>query len=325
MLVAHVGRDDVLVELGPLARDVVAVAQLVDVRFERVVDHVAAAVGDVAVGVAVAAAPLYLVVAQGVLARDLSVVGCAAAVVVLGRTLQVGLGRHAVTPCVAVVAYLVEDVLELILVVAALGEEREVDHGAHADIVVELVVGAVAQVVVAVVGHVVHAEEVVLHILIGAELVGVVGRGYHAQFAGAEVPVASQAHAELQVAQGMHGRGCPVVVEVVAHEAHAVVGAQGIEPGLYAAMHGPQSAVESKEVGRRSLCLCKGSQRGGGVPVAAHLQAESVFLWYALCVDNDESARIVGRIFGGRCFHDGQIVNLAAWNHVEGERPRIGL
>mgnify|MGYP003511795590 CR=1 FL=1 len=96
-------------------------------------------------------------------------------------------------------------------------------------------------------------------------------------------------------------------------------------PGLYAAMHGPQSAVESKEVGRRSLCLCKGSQRGGGVPVDAHLQAESVFLWYALCVDNDESARIVGRIFGGRCFHDGQIVNLAAWNHVEGERPRIGL
>ena len=62
--------------------------------------------------------PVEVVVLKSVLACELPYVGRAAAIVVLGAALIVRLGAHALTPSVTVVAQLVENVLELIAVIA---------------------------------------------------------------------------------------------------------------------------------------------------------------------------------------------------------------
>ena len=103
----------------------------------------------------------------------------------------VRLRAHALTPCVTVVAQLVEYVLELIFAVAVGREKSEVEHRSEAHVVVVLVVNRVAQIVRLVLLGVIYTEEVVVHILILAVLVGVVERGNHTHLSVAQLPAAS--------------------------------------------------------------------------------------------------------------------------------------
>ena len=65
-----------------------------------------------------AGALVKVVTLKGVFTCELSYVGGAAAIVVLGAALVVRLGTNALAPSVTVVAQLVEDVLELIAMIA---------------------------------------------------------------------------------------------------------------------------------------------------------------------------------------------------------------
>ena len=121
-------------------------------------------------------------------ASELSVVCCAAAVVVFSRARLVVLFVHALSAGIAVVANLVEDVLELELVVAVGGEQRQVEHSAETGVVVILVVERVAQIDGTVVAFVVHSELVVLHIAERAVFVGVVQGGNHSHLVLAKLP-----------------------------------------------------------------------------------------------------------------------------------------
>ena len=89
---------------------------------------------------------------------------------------------------IAVVADLVEDVLELELAVAVGSEQRQVEHGAEAGVVVILVVERVAQIDGAVVALVVHSELVVLRVAERAVFVGVVQCGNHSHLVFAKLP-----------------------------------------------------------------------------------------------------------------------------------------
>ena len=108
-----------LVQAVVLAVDVVQVVHLHKPGFRVEDGGVAAAVRHVAVGVGVSCAPVQLVVvAQGVLARQLSVVRGAALVIVLRAVERVALRVDALAPGVARASQLVEQVVELEAVVA---------------------------------------------------------------------------------------------------------------------------------------------------------------------------------------------------------------
>ena len=107
--------------------------------------------------------------------------------------LLIRLGTHALTPSVAGGGKLVEDVLQLILVVAVLREEGEVEHGSEPNIIVVLLVCGMALVVGLVVHCVVDSLEVVLHIAVGAILVGVVKGGEQTECSSTEHPTVVEA------------------------------------------------------------------------------------------------------------------------------------
>ena len=89
MAVAHIGGDDVLIQLGELTVDLVAGGEHHRALLQGIVDGVATAVGHPAVGVGVAGAPCYLVVRAAVLTGQLSVIGRTAAVVILRTDLVI--------------------------------------------------------------------------------------------------------------------------------------------------------------------------------------------------------------------------------------------
>ena len=93
-----------------------------------------------AVGIRIPDAPVKGVASEGVLAGKLTVICSSTAVVILCAPFQVRLGAHAFTPGISAGSQLVEDVLELILVVAVLGKEGEVEHCSESDVVIILVV-----------------------------------------------------------------------------------------------------------------------------------------------------------------------------------------
>ena len=107
-----------------------------------------------------------MVISEGMLSRQLCVVCDTAAIVVLSSYLIVRLCVDARTVGVSLVGETVEDVLQLIFVVTRLREQCEVEHRSESRVVVILVVGGVAQVVAAVVGRVIHTEEVVHHVAV---------------------------------------------------------------------------------------------------------------------------------------------------------------
>ena len=93
-----------------------------------------------AVGIRIPDTPVKGIASEGVLTGKLTVICSSTAVVILCASLQVRLGAHAITPGISAGSQLVEDVLELLLVIAVLGKEGEVEHCSESDIVIILVV-----------------------------------------------------------------------------------------------------------------------------------------------------------------------------------------
>ena len=91
--------------------------------------------------------------------------------------LKVGLGRNSFAPGIAVITNLVEDIFEFIFVVAPTSEICQVDHGTESDIVVILVVCAMAEIVASIISNIIDTEEIVQHVLIRSVFIGVVGGG----------------------------------------------------------------------------------------------------------------------------------------------------
>ena len=81
--------------------------------FERVIYDIFAAVGQQAVGIGISCTPIEIIVFECMFTRKLSVVGRAAAIIVLGIFFVIVLRTDAGTVGIAVGTYLVEDVFEL--------------------------------------------------------------------------------------------------------------------------------------------------------------------------------------------------------------------
>ena len=216
------------------------------------------------VGIRIPDTPVKGIAGEGVLAGKLTVICSSTAVVILSTSLQVRLCAHTVTPGISACSQLVEDVLELVLVVAVLGEEGEVEHGSESDIIIILVVDRMTQVVGLVVSCIVDTKEVVLHLLVGAIFIGVVQCGKHAECSASQHPSVVQAGCQLQVAQGLLALYHPVVVQVVAQEGCGIVvyrAAVGIElrsqGGIDTSVNVPHPVVESQEVGCRTFRVSK--------------------------------------------------------------------
>ena len=201
MLVVNTKRENVFVELGPLAGYVVAGAQGINARFESIVDEVSTTVRQMTVGIRIPDAPIKGVASEGVLAGKLTVICSSTAVVILCASLQVRLCAHAISPGVTAGSQLVEDVLELILVVAVLREEGEVEHRSESNIIIILVVNGVTKIVRFVVHRIVDAIEVVLHVGVGAVFVSIVEGGEHAECSSAEYPAMVEAGGKFEVAE----------------------------------------------------------------------------------------------------------------------------
>ena len=212
-----------LVELCPFPRDVVSSGQLYRSRFQCVVLQIASAVRHVAVGIRVAETPVQFIVVQRMLARELSVVCSAAAVVIFRRASVVVLFVHALSERVAVVAQLVEDVFHLELAVASGSEQRQIEHSAETGVVVILVVERVAQVYGTVVALVVHTELVVLHITERAVFVCVVQGGDHSKLVSAQFPSSADVSRQFQVAERLHALCCPIIVQSVPRQVRSSV------------------------------------------------------------------------------------------------------
>ena len=108
------------------------------------------------------------------LARELSVVGGAAAVEVFCALLTVALCVDTAAVRIAVLAQLVKNILEFETVFPVCRNVGKVEESAHTHVVRVLVVDTVAQIVALVVLHVVRAEKVVDHSRLRAVAVAVV-------------------------------------------------------------------------------------------------------------------------------------------------------
>ena len=216
VLVIYTKREDVFVELSPLAGYVVAGAQGINARFKSIVDEVSTTVRQMTVGIRIPDTPVKGIASEGVLAGKLTVICSSTAVVILCASLQVRLGAHAFTPGISAGSQLVEDVLELILVVAVLGKEGEVEHRSESHVIIILVVNRVTKIVRLVVSRIIDAIEVVLHVLVGAVFVGIVQGGEHAECSSAEHPALVEADRQFQVAQRLLVLDEPIIIESVA-------------------------------------------------------------------------------------------------------------
>ena len=256
VLIIYTKREDVFVELSPLAGYVVAGAQGINARFESIVDEVSTTVRQMTVGIRIPDAPVKGVASEGVLAGKLTVICSSTAVVILCAPLQVRLGAHAFTPGISAGSQLVEDVLELILVVAVLGKEGEVEHRSESDIIIILVVNRVTKIVWLVVSRIIDAIEVVLHVLVGAVFVGIVQGGEHAECSSAQHPSLVQAGCQFQVAQRLPALHEPIVVKPVVQERSSIIAHRFsvgidllIQVSMDASVQVSQAIVEAQEIG----------------------------------------------------------------------------
>ena len=325
MAVVYAGRHDVLVQFGKLTLYLVAGGEHQGAPLQCVVYGVASSVRHPAVGVGVARAPCQLVGLARVLARQLGVVGGPAAVVVLRAHLIVRLCVHSRAVGVSVSGQLVEDVFPFQLVVARFCEQGHVEQGSHAHVVVVLVVGGAAQIVAAVMGGIVHAKEVVGHVLVGACLVGIVHASHHAQLGTADRPLVAPLRTGLQVAPRVAVPHAPVVVQTVVGQRHCALACDGFQCGTKSAAVGSQAAVEPHPVCRAALGVSEILPRRCVVPVGSYADGPCVSYGYVLGIHLDKTSAEVGRIFRAGRFDNQQIVYLAARDDVEGEGAGIGL
>ncbi len=249
--------EDMLVERGPLSRNVVFVEPHILVALLRVfvVKDILAAVGQPAVGIGVAGTPVKGLRTNGVAAGELCGVGGAAAVIVFGRPLIFRLRAEALAGGVSAVAELVEDVLPLKLVVPRRAEPGQVEHGTKAVVLVILVVGREAQGVHTVVVGVVSSIEVVDHVAIDPILVGVVEGSEQPELSAPHLPAVGIVGVELQVAERLVASHAPIVAKPVAeqvdHRVATTVEAERREGLFDAAVERAEARVEAEKIGGR--------------------------------------------------------------------------
>ena len=113
-----------------------------------------------------------------------------------------------------------------------------------------------AQIVGAVVSGIVYTEEIVLHVGIGAILVGVIEGGKQTKRATVELPSVRQTCGKLEVAYRITALYAPVIVESVAAKVVEIVAdltaciiKQRTQRGVDASLQTAQAIVESKKVG----------------------------------------------------------------------------
>ena len=197
VLVIYTKRENVFVELSPLAGYVVAGAQGINARFKSIVDEVSTTVRQMTVGIRIPDTPVKGIASEGVLA---------------GKLTGISAGSQ-----------LVEDVFELILVIAVLGKEGEVEHCSESHVIIILVVNRVTKIVRFVICRIIDAIEVVLHVLVGAVFVGIVQSSEHAECSSAEHPALVQAGRQFQVAQRLLVLDEPIIIESVAQERSSII------------------------------------------------------------------------------------------------------
>ena len=324
VLVIYTKRENVFVELSPLAGYVVAGAQGINARFKSIVDEVSTTVRQMTVGIRIPDAPVKGIASEGVLAGKLTVICSSTAVVILCASLQVRLGAHAITPGISAGSQLVEDVFELILVIAVLGKEGEVEHCSESHVIIILVVNRVTKIVRFVICRIIDAIEVVLHVLVGAVFVGIVQSSEHAECSSAEHPALVQAGRQFQVAQRLLVLDEPIIIESVAQERSSIIAHRfsvGIElwiqVSMDASIQASQSIVETQEICSGTFRVRKILKGRRCIPVSAHGDVETVFCRNLLGVDDDETARVVCGIFSRWRLHDGKVVNLRTWDDIE--------
>ena len=288
MLLVDAERENMLIKLRELTADLIASGQGQDTGIKRIVDGISAAVGKATVGIRITDTPVKGIAAKRMLSRHLSVVGCPAAVVIFGTLLVVRLCRHAPSEGIAVVAYLVEDVLQLIFMVSAAREEGKVEHGAHPGVVVILVINRVAEIVAPVVGHIIHSKQVVEHPVVCTPFVAVVHGRQQAERMSVKIPAVTQVGRQFQVGQRRALLHHPVVVEAVALQVDAIA-CDGGQGRMNTTVDTTFAVVKSQEIGSRPLGIEKVAPLRAVVVVATHRNVECIFCRNLLGIDDDEA------------------------------------
>ena len=270
MAVVDVCRSDVLVETGKFACDVVSGRECENAGFERVIYEIFAAVGQQAVGIGISCTPIEIIVFECMFTRKLSVVGRAAAIIVLGIFFVIVLRTDAGTVGIAVGTYLVEDVFELEAVVFVFGNERYVQQRTYAGCMVVLIVDTASQIIAAVVVGIVSAEHRIFHIEVGFETVAVIDGSDKTYFpSGRKAAYAAYIGAYAQIADRVHGAYLPVVVESVSLQVDTVAG-YGFECGVHTTVEMAQTVVESQKVGFTTFIMLEVMEVGRIVDVSPH-------------------------------------------------------
>ncbi len=127
-------------------------------------------------------------------------------------------------------------------------------------IIIILVVDRMTQVVGLVVSGIVYTKEIVLHLLVGAILIGVIQCGKHTECSSAENPSVGQACCQLQVAYRLPAFYKPVVVQVGCPRGMWIVAylvarwhRAGLKGGIDTSVQAPHPVVESQESRWQSL------------------------------------------------------------------------
>ena len=264
-LQAHIasGRKDVLIEASELAADIVARGQSDAVGIKGVVEGVAAAVGQEAVGVGVACIPVPTTAVENVFTRELGVVGRARTIIVFGTANLVALRVEALALGVSLLAELVDNVLPFVASIALCRHPSEVKEAAETGIVAVLSVGALAQIHTGIMLKVVGAIEGVGHGRIGAVGVAVIERGQQRKHTAAlTAPRAIDIGRKSEVGPRMATFHLPIVIESIAQEVDASA-REGAQRSRQTAWQTATAIVETEEIG------CAGSIHEEGLCMRA--------------------------------------------------------
>ena len=192
-----------------------------------------------------------------------------------------------------------------------------------------LVVGGEAQRVDAVVVSIVGSIEVVDHTADRAILIAVVESADETEFCPIKTPTATPVSRQLEVGPRSILANAPVVdqsvVKEVDHRIAAPIGAQRAQFGVHTARERPHPTIEAQEVGGRRLRREEGAEDSLRVATATQREMERVAGRNFLGVDEDESARVVGRILSRGRLDNHHVVDLPTGNHVETEGATVGL
>ena len=188
VIVIKICRNNMFVELSKFARDVIAGAESEHTSVYCIVDKIATAVGNMAIGISITGTPVKNIMRQSVFSGNLRIESGTTAIIIFGTFFLISLRTDAIPKCVPVVAQLVEDVFQLVFVVPVFLKNCHVEHRAQTHIVVVLIVCAVTEIITLVIGNIINAVKIIFHVLVGTELVGIVECGNHSGMSAIDIP-----------------------------------------------------------------------------------------------------------------------------------------